>query len=87
VNFREFLFRNCLENRSGSRIGTPRAAKRGRRRLDRPLLAAKNARLRRLQLFSKQFLPRILENEAKDTLWASPFGPTVCEAQRGEQGR
>jgi hypothetical protein len=41
--------RNCLENRFGSRIGTPRTAKRGRRRLDWPLFAAKDPSLRSLR--------------------------------------
>jgi hypothetical protein len=36
-------------------IGVPKAAKWGRRDTDRPLPAAKEARLKGLQLFSKQF--------------------------------
>ena len=48
-------WRNCLENRNGSRIGATKVAKRGRRSPDRLPLAAKEVRSRRLQLFSKQF--------------------------------
>src|SRR5215204_7287560 len=48
-------WRNCLENRVGSRIVVPKAAKWGPSRTDRPLPAAKEARLKGLRLFSKQF--------------------------------
>src|SRR5215212_1692287 len=48
-------WRNCLENRDGSLIGVPKAAKRARRGPDLPLLATKAARSRGLRLFSKQF--------------------------------
>jgi len=50
------IFRNCLENQIESRIGALKDAKRGRRRLDRPLTTGEDPRLRSLQLFSKQFL-------------------------------
>ena len=56
MNFREFPFRNCLENRNGLRIRATKATKMGRRSPDWPLLGAKVARSRRLHLFSKQFL-------------------------------
>jgi hypothetical protein len=48
--------RNSLENRDGSRIGTSIGAEGGPRSLDRSPLAAKEARSRGLQLFSKPFL-------------------------------
>src|SRR5215210_1144572 len=48
-------WRNCLENRVGSRIVVPKAAKWGRRGTDRPLPAAKVARLKGLRLLSKRF--------------------------------
>jgi hypothetical protein len=48
-------WRNCLENRNGSRIGATKAAKMGQRSPDQPTLGAKDLRSRRLQLFSKQF--------------------------------
>src|SRR5829696_8372759 len=55
-NFGEYPFRNCLENRDGPLTGVPRALERRQRGPDRPLLAAQEARLRGLRLFSKQFL-------------------------------
>ena len=50
------LWRNCLDIRNRSRIGVTKVVKRGRRSPDRPTLAAKEVRSRRLQLFSEQFL-------------------------------
>ncbi len=49
-------WRNCLDIRNRSRIGVTKVVKRGRRSPDRPTLAAKEVRSRRLQLFSEQFL-------------------------------
>jgi hypothetical protein len=49
-------WRNSLDIRNGSRVGATKAVKRGRRSPDRQILAAKEVRLRRLQLFPKQFL-------------------------------
>lgn len=48
--------RNCLENRNGSRIISPKASRRARRGVDRPPLGGKNVRSESLRLFSKQFL-------------------------------
>jgi hypothetical protein len=58
VNFRELPFRNCLEIRDRSRIGAPRAAKRGRRSPDSGASCRQRGAVRRLRLFSKQF-PRV----------------------------
>src|SRR5829696_10533120 len=55
ANFAELPFRNCLENRNRSRIGTPKVAKSGQRDPDQPLPAADEARPRGPRLFSKQF--------------------------------
>ena len=63
--FRECAFPNCLEIRSGSRIGATKAAKRGRRSLDRPNPPAKEGRSRRLQLFSKQFLQELRRRKSE----------------------
>jgi hypothetical protein len=49
-------WRNCLDIRNRSRIGVTKVVKRGRRSPDRPTLAAKEVRSRRLQLFSELFL-------------------------------
>ena len=56
ANFREYLFRNCLENRTRSRIGTPKVTRRGQWDPDQPLPGADEARPRGPRLFSKQFL-------------------------------
>src|SRR5215208_6279190 len=56
AKFAEFTFRNCLENRNGSRVMASKAPRRGRRGVDRQPLGGKNARSRGLRLFSKQFL-------------------------------
>src|SRR5215211_2057822 len=54
--FREFPFRNCLENRDRRRIGVPKGAKRGRGGPDRSLPGVEEARSIGLRPFSKQFL-------------------------------
>jgi|SRR5829696_7529361 len=51
-------WRHSLDTRNGSRVGATKAVKRGRRSPDRQTLAAKEVRLRRLQLFPKQVSPR-----------------------------
>jgi hypothetical protein len=56
AKFAEHPFRNCLENRDGSRIGAPKAVNRDRRSPNRPFPWRQEARPRRLWLFSKQFL-------------------------------
>src|SRR5829696_8754098 len=54
-NFRELPFRNCLEIRDRSRIGAPRAAKRGGRSPNSGASCHQRGALRRFRLFSKQF--------------------------------
>src|SRR5829696_6957327 len=56
ANFGELPFRNCLENRTRSRIRTPNVTKRGPWNPDQPLPGADEARPRGPRLFSKQFL-------------------------------
>jgi hypothetical protein len=82
--------RNCLENRNGSRIGTTKAAKMGRRSPDQPTLGAKDVRSRRLQLFSKQFRKVCSQKLSKVVpVLCSSRGVwcTYCAARRGRRVR
>src|SRR5829696_1403821 len=74
-NFRELPFRNCLEIRDRSRIGAPRAAKRGGRSPNSGASCHQRGALRRFRLFSKQFRK---ENSPKfaGTEYSSP-SPTL----------
>src|SRR5919107_4283777 len=56
MDFREFTFRDCLENRNESRIGTSRAARRVPRGGRWTPLGTKTHGREAFQLFSKQFL-------------------------------
>ena len=64
--------RNCLENRIGSRIVAPRAAKKARRRLEWSLFSTKDPRSRSLRLFSKQFRKGNSRNVAPRKFSESP---------------
>src|SRR5215204_6254214 len=55
TKFVEFSFRNCLEIRDRSRMGAPRAAKRGGRSPNSGASCHQRGALRRFRLFSKQF--------------------------------
>jgi hypothetical protein len=61
-------WRNCLENRYGSPIRSPKASTSTRRGADRPALDGKNACSRSLRLFSKQFRKGDSQKFAGDAL-------------------
>jgi hypothetical protein len=54
-NFREFYFRNCLENPNRLHFVVPRVGGTGRKAPFATLSATKNMRSKPVQLFSKQF--------------------------------
>src|SRR5215207_6989504 len=71
AKFAEFPFRNCLEIRDRSRMGAPRAAKRGGRSPNSGASCHQRGALRRFRLFSKQFQKG---NSAKFEGWDSLRG-------------